>query len=421
MPVRSSFNSRFLSAYCGYSNDFQVTWNYETIRKTLTWLDNRITSANVVGWKEKMADGQNVSTTLFGNRYLARAGVGRGYQQSIRFSDGRVGYATNAVGDMLFHQTANPTSLTLAGPSVLERARSQAEINFSKSFKRKTSQWETGVFAGELMEAVRMLASPARALRSGVDDLYKTLRSKQRRLKGKKLRDAIAGSYLEWKFGIQPFINDADSAATAFRAMASGRTFDIIRVLGIGEASEVITSVSPYQGPGVGWLNNPSVLATFVDEYWVEVSLRGAWRNKSPSGQMPIPMIFSTGLGDVVPTAWELVPWSFFVDYFTNIGDVLGAWSMRFQEFAWINETVRYRTTRTISIPAGTAIYKPFPTADTVLTNVTCAPARIVRMSTTRAPYDNSWAPTPLVKIPGIGDTSKWLNIAALLSMRVRP
>lgn len=42
-----------------------------------------------------------------------------------------------------------------------------------------------------------------------------------------------------------------------------------------------------------------------------------------------------------VPTAWELCPWSFFVDYFTNIQEIIGAATQVNAGLAWASKTLR--------------------------------------------------------------------------------
>jgi hypothetical protein len=41
-----------------------------------------------------------------------------------------------------------------------------------------------------------------------------------------------------------------------------------------------------------------------------------------------------------LPTVWDLIPYSFVVDYFTNIGDYLSGLSLRFSDVSWGCKTV---------------------------------------------------------------------------------
>jgi hypothetical protein len=54
--------------------------------------------------------------------------------------------------------------------------------------------------------------------------------------------------------------------------------------------------------------------------------------------------VFGLSPEEFVPTVWELLPWSFLVDYFTNIGDILEAGATDTSTVAWIEQaTIRSR------------------------------------------------------------------------------
>jgi hypothetical protein len=232
------------------------------------------------------------------------------------------------------------------------------------------------------------------------------------------MADAVSGTYLEWEYGWKPTISDLNDAGKAFRAMAQGRSFDMIRIRGDGRYESAVNNRQSFY-PGVGWPGD----VTFyqherVEKYVSEVILRGAWRSDRADDQLPLPMMLGTTLGDVLPTAWELVPWSFLLDYFTNIGDVLEAWGMRFINFAWLNETVRLQTEYTYGPPPSHLVKVDGP-----LTRTFSGPqyhTRGTRKFISRYPYDNSWTPSFRGEFPDLG-SRKWLNIAALASMRKVP
>lgn len=58
-----------------------------------------------------------------------------------------------------------------------------------------------------------------------------------------------------------------------------------------------------------------------------------------PVDQFPrIQSLFGFSQMDVLPTVWELIPWSFLADYFSNIGNVLAAWSFDQASLEWVNK-----------------------------------------------------------------------------------
>lgn len=57
-------------------------------------------------------------------------------------------------------------------------------------------------------------------------------------------------------------------------------------------------------------------------------------------------IIQRAGLTDVIGTMWEVAPWSWAVDYFTNVGQMLSNMSGLFDNVEFINDRM---TTRTFS------------------------------------------------------------------------
>lgn len=415
MPTKSSWHPMYSDVYLDktiLSNPSASGHSEALYRSTKT--DFRITSANIPDWKARISRGLDVTTTLYGVRFWWKPTPGRvtgwvinsGKRDTWTVS-GDIGYSN--VGFSIDAPTG----------TVVAEAKTNSQVAFAKNYRKKTRQWTGGIFCGELLETARLLASPARALRKGVDELHDQLSKVAKRTKGdsrKTVRDAIAGTWLEWNFGVKPLVQDANDAATAFRAMASGRCYDIVRITGLGEAEAKVVSTTFAWNPSIsGMVSSFNDWRGYREIYdQVQVITRGAWKNENPSGEMPLPMRFGVGFSDLVPTAWELIPWSFFLDYFVNIGDVLDAWSMRLVKFAWLNQTTRSRRTDSVSDPIFT------PTGGVFHFTGGGGQAVIKRFDVNRVPISNSFDNNLIVKIPGWGST-KWLNIAALAQMRRRP
>jgi hypothetical protein len=390
------------------------------------WINSVTRSDNFPDWKARIASGRNCSTTQLGNQFHARGKFDRSTLR-VDSSLAPANYSIYTASGELGTLVVDPSLFPLPGSSDIEKARTLAEIAFTKNFRNITRLWQSGVFAGELLQLAKMLANPAAALRTGVTQLHanlfrNTARAVRRRGKprylDRQVRDAVAGTYLEWEYGWKPTISDLDDAAKAFRAMSIGRSFDMIRIRGDGRYESAVNSRYSYF-PGLGWPGDVTFYqGEKIDKYVSEVILRGAWRSDRADDQLPLPMMLGTTLGDILPTAWELVPWSFLLDYFTNIGDVLEVWGMRFIDFAWLNETVRLQTVQTRGPPPSHWVHTTGS-----LTRTFTGPYHSItgsRKFVSRYPYDNSWTPSLRGEIPGWG-SRRWLNIAALASMRKVP
>lgn len=377
-------------------------------------VNTRITGPNVPNWQAKIAKGQNVTTSLDGVRFSIPVRRPIDYKGIHTFQAG-----TKFRGDGF------PTTLNFPGQIALPttEATTKATIDFAKKFTSKTQRWSGGVFVGELRETAALLRNPVKSMYGLTSRLTRDLQRIARDLSRRRRRrtpagylfqftrkewaEAISGTWLAYQFGMKPLVNDANDAAKALRALASGRGYDIIKIVGDGQSQEIplgdiVGSVFPGLGiPGL-------LVGTSRTRFISEVRFRGGWRSDHPTGEMPVPMTFGTSVLDIIPTAWELIPWSFLVDYFTNVGDVLDAYKLRFVHFAWLNRTVRNRRQAEMS-------------------DVRCAPIsgnfyltakgghQIVKTTqVTRIPVSSdAFSAGFHLEVPGMG-SNKWLNISAL-------
>lgn len=434
--TKNNFDFRQYSCYCTlrslrqpgnplYNKDVDAQRRYD-------FVNTSIRQDNIIGWKDRIRRGVDCTTWLEGTRFNYRLTSGRLWA--------KVPYRSNTLepvytmnGRIL--QGTFDFTIGLCSPSVVSTATAIAQQNFAKQVRKRTRAWQGGVFTGEILQTAKMLASPGKVMFKEIFRLHKNLQNtlkkqKQFRRGGvpryvKALKNnaqhsssAIASTYLEWKFGVEPLIQDLDDAGKAFRKLASGRQFDTIRVSAGGYAdgrvgSDLIplSNVAGFSYYGIG---SHSTRRETYDES--EVTYKGAWKADNPSSEMPVPMTFGVSIQDIVPTAWELVPWSFFVDYFTSVGDTLDAWQMRFVSFAWLNRTTR--SSRKVSY--SDVIVPPTPANGTIYLG-SGGHARGRRDVVSRVPVSGSSFNSGFtLRIPKYGST-KWVNIVALAALRTKP
>lgn len=326
-----------------------TTWNGSQVSSITNF---RTTGENIAGWKERLRLGMDATTYLYGYRSTFKHGF------ATYFSwNGLPSPAYGSVGSGGFFSLLNPGLLSL-NRSLEQEAGSKASTKFAKKVRKRTQGWAGGVFAGELLETARLLASPVRTLRAGTLDLVSELlhrrMNRYKRLSWEKSDDRIklgrmvTDTWLEWVYGIRPTINDCNDAANAFNRVAMGQHADRIRITaeGIAERSRQFNSNSwPLASTGTEVLK-PGGTLRYQDLERATVVYRGVVSSRSPSGDQPLARQLGLGWEDLAPTAWELVPFSFLLDYFSNINDVLDVWSMRFIGFDWLNQTVRNSTER---------------------------------------------------------------------------
>lgn len=111
----------------------------------------------------------------------------------------------------------------------------------------------------------------------------------------------VSGRWLELQYGWLPSVSDAYEAAKAYEALSEGRATRIVAVH--KKRSRIDRSGSPsiYSAPGYQLL-----VKKIVYEMQEELSLAR-----------------SLGLADPLSVAWEVLPYSFVLDWFLPIGDFL--------------------------------------------------------------------------------------------------
>lgn len=222
-------------------------------------------------------------------------------------------------------------------------AINKARAKFYKRLRSKQVQMSAPTFLGELGEALRMIRHPYNTLRDTARDHLLGL-SKRKAKNPKRWKDAIAGSWLEHSFGWAPLINDAQDAAKAYSRLNEKHDSGPITASYVDEQDVSSWLVSPFRD-GINQTFDPGLnirvkfLGKATDRVIVKI--------KGHIVAAPVGMpgfdnwaLFGFTPSEFVPTAWELLPWSFLVDYFSNVGDVLTASITNTARLAWTAQTV---------------------------------------------------------------------------------
>lgn len=240
---------------------------------------------------------------------------------------------------------------TVAGGSVA--SASEANNLALKRVYRKldalVGEMKLLVSAGEAAETIRMLRSPTRSLFEGVsryvDDAKRHVKSLRRRQPIKR-RSAITrantvlgGLWLEHRLGWTPLINDIEGAFGSLTKIAQRpHEKEHFVVSGQGESVSATPSYATITWVGLGadanarWRRERRISVRYIVGVTLDpnISKLGAVRDG-----------FGLHWSEFVPTVWELIPYSFVADYFTNIGDVVSAFSTRQRNISWIVKTTQ--------------------------------------------------------------------------------
>lgn len=290
----------------------------------------------------------------------------------------------------------------LPSSNLTDLATGKAQTEFYKRLESVTSLFQGGVFLGELRETLRMIRSPAKGLRRKIGDYLNDAKKRRRGSPSSKSK-VLADLYLEHAFGWLPLLNDLDAARKYHTRRIKQLEREVVPIQG---SHQVSTSSFSVASDVSGTL---SVRAINRLVQTASVRYRGAV--VSTALGTTVMSMSSMGLAprSFIPTLWELLPWSFVIDYFTNIGDVISAWSNQRVKLAWGCETIRRESVLTSTSSTGT----PSGLLVIVTVNAGTAGSTIARHKAVGR-TSISYVPIPSIdfEIPGFG--KKWLNLAAL-------
>lgn len=207
-----------------------------------------------------------------------------------------------------------------------------AKAKLYKSLRQRAVEFSSPTFLGELGETLRMLRKPAAALFESASDLAKALRKGKGKAGTMRAFEKMAsGLWLEYSFGWVPLISDTESAARALNRLREKSQDTVVRVKASAKMDYDKTStLGSYDRPdtyqsfcGSSTMCPSRVRATLKES--VIVRYIAGVRSQVEMTTWDKWALFGFTPSEFVPTAWELLPWSFLVDYFVNVGDILSA------------------------------------------------------------------------------------------------
>jgi len=237
-------------------------------------------------------------------------------------------------------------------------AENKALVKIHARITAVREAYNSAPFIAELKETLQMILRPASALRDSVTSHLRHVQNKKAhwlrnvpRVKQREIfRRAVAGSYLEASFGWAPTISDVESGAEALarfmQEVREGRKASYQRLQGSGMHTNVIDL-----GRTTHWQNQ-----------WQELTLLNRWTTKRTVkylvGHLDTWTVDSVGDLDhflstfglknwrnVALGVHEVIPYSWLVDYFSNVGDIVQVWATPTKGIQWIVRTERQFTT----------------------------------------------------------------------------
>lgn len=245
-------------------------------------------------------------------------------------------------------------SLTADSPvcASYELARDYAAARWCRKARGKLQSATLGEDVVELGKALSMIHRPA----SAIFDLLSGITNKLGRQKQAFLRrgatdaliKAASGSWLEFNFGWKNLHRSVVGGCQAYHDWFKLRQAYYIHASGTVE--DMIAPFPDTYGPyGLGHIYMRSIRQRTDNS---RVVYRGVVTRTKIGGALgqALELVGLHPIVDFVPTLWELFPFSWLIDYFTNINDIISCKVFPQNQIAWCQETgIKTRSVRIIS------------------------------------------------------------------------
>jgi len=349
-------------------------------------------------WRKAIAAGSNAGSTLSGTRFAAVPHHGGYYYKLLDVgSCCSYGAASGAFGYESFPTVSSVASSTAAAI---------ASEKLLGSYIAGRNSWRGGNFLAEFSETVHMLRHPIESIFGHTTHFVKSVHA-IRHLKSRSSYGHKLGSlWLSFVFGWKPLFDDIHDANVSINKLADPSNHDSYRISGSGSVQTSAAAAGGALSLGVSnfTVYDRTLVSTWDQKYYGAIRAR-------PESFATVAETFGISGYDIVPAVWEAVPWSFFVDYFLNVQQVLDSWRFATADLAWLMGGYK----NTVTMIAGDS----YKRADLDETKVLCLPSisggKSRSIYKSRAPLISLPYPGFRFKIPGIGSL-KWANTAALVA-----
>lgn len=242
------------------------------------------------------------------------------------------------------------TSITPQWPGndavLSQQVVNRCTIDFLNRAKSTLTRFQGGQFFGELRDAIHGIRHPFQSLRNLFTNHLGRLKKRRRSVRSvKQAEKVLKDTWLETQFHLLPIMSDARQAAEALAENVNN--FRRESVIVSARAQDTKNSVLSTQ-----------TNATFSIYNWRWITSESHTYRCKITGcvlaEVANPKLFDAGLWgfkprDFVPTLWEILPWSWAIDYAANVGNVLSALSFPQVQLAWSSQTVTRDRRRVLS------------------------------------------------------------------------
>lgn len=322
----------------------------------LSWSNTRTGADNPL-WRSNVMRGENATNALTATKYDVAYTLGNIITSYLPTAYHYKGEGIRLTSEVL----CTPSFPALGIDTTLKaNALNSAAIGIRKRIHDQGTKISGLTFLGELRESIHMIRHPATALSQFLHGKLFPLWSAKNRIPKVAFSRMLSDTWLEVCFGALPLMSDIGAIAEASLARCNEER--IKRLAFTSQASKSSSSSGNISVTG-----GTAARMLYVQEDTDEVSCRFTvgYRVEVSGCDNPLRNVISLSgfnLSEVIPAAWELLPWSFFIDYFSNIGDVISSSLVSTEDVAWSSLTTRRVAKRDQSVLSSKA-WSESPTA----------------------------------------------------------
>jgi hypothetical protein len=319
---------------------------------------------------------------------------------------------------------ATNLSIPVSNPTSMSKANSIALSSAYRKIRQEQQHLNLLASAAEFGDVVRQFGAPLAALVDLTNKRLNRLELERRGLKGTvvfkraKWARIVASTWLEYAFGLAPLISDTRKVAEAYAHFNNDAEISRLthrsKVVARGEDLAVSQGVNITQLLSSQiWIRRNSVdSARSRVQYVVGLSAPPAADFGSNDRLL---QLLGVNQANLLPAAWEAIPWSWLVDYFSNVGSILDAAATSTASVSWVCRTNTVQLTREIMESVDEAVTRDYVFNHGGRTNVSFSgtPASISIIRTVLDRFESSLGIPPLyLEIP-----SSWGQYANMVSV----
>jgi hypothetical protein len=292
-------------------------------------------------WRAQIRSGSNATTPASGYRFTADIEEFHAHSriQRIDIPNQTIYEVQDSGGSLLPNIQANGS----APSDIVTSVHNRLIARFIDHVEEAQSSFQAGQDLGEWKQTRDAIIRPLSSLQDhvlGYFDKLKKVRRNMARSSGSRRKIGIAkalnDAYLEWTFGWNPIVSDIAHAQVALENLKTHPS-----VVPVNASSYQIYSASDSEEQIPTGPSNLTI--RFTRQVYSKYSerIKAAVRCSPDDSTPSIVDALQLAPEDFLPTAWNLLPYSFVVDYFVNVGDIINAYAFRIADLTWGNWTSR--------------------------------------------------------------------------------